>query len=158
MKTASLLFFLLFGFSIFAVSRDGRDSTNKDSKKAWIHIVKYKENVMVLNAEKSQKGLGLYNFYFPRRILGEYKIEPSGLQFIPFSETPPDMTEQQFVSQYWNDDLAVEKFFIPFSNIKKVKKWYGVKITMNDGKKYLFTTYHTKKMVKELQSHLDDLN
>lgn len=156
MKTALLLPFLLFGLFICAAS-DDKDSTNKHSKKPWIHVVKYKENVMVLNAENQRNGLGLYNFYFPKRILGEYEVTNSGLQFIPFSETPPDMTKKEF-NQYWNDEIEIERIFIPFTDIKKVKKWYGVKIKMRNGKKYLFTTNHPKKMVEELQSHLTNQN
>jgi hypothetical protein len=109
---------------------------------------------MVFN-DNSRKGI--YGFFFPKRILGEYQITADGLQFTPFSVSPPDIEEKQFLKQYWNDDLEIEKISLAYSSIKKVRKWYGVKITMTDGKKYLFTTNHPNKMVKELQSKLDVL-
>jgi hypothetical protein len=148
----SLIFFLIAGFSVFADSRVERDSTKKDSKTPLIRIIKYKENVMVLNSNSRK---GLYRFFFPKRVLGEFEITNDGLQFNPFSKAPSDISEKQFASQYWNDDLEIERISLPYSSIKKIRKWYGVKITMTDSKKYWFTTNHARKMVKQLQSNLD---
>jgi uncharacterized protein YlzI (FlbEa/FlbD family) len=148
-----IFLFLIASSSAFAYSEQ-RDSTKKHTRTPLIRIVKYKENVMVFN-DNSRKGI--YGFFFPKRILGEYQIIADGLQFTPFSVSPPDIEEKQFLKQYWNDDLEIEKISLAYSSIKKVRKWYGVRITMTNGKKYLFTTNHPNKMVKELQSKLDVL-
>lgn len=154
MKFTFVLFFLCFGISVNADSGDDKDTTKRDPKKPWIHIVKYKENVVELHAKSPHKGLGVYIFFFPRRVLGAYEIQPDGLLFTPFINAPDDIPQKQF-EQYWNDGLSPEQMFIPFSTITRVKKWYGVKIKTREGEKITFATHHAKKMVKEIQSHLD---
>jgi len=120
-----------------------------------IYVYPINENAAWLDLKNG--GFGLARL-FPVKIIGVKAVEEEGFRFTPAKEAPEGMMPQEIFDRFYMFNSLVKGIFIPYSEMKSVKLYYGITIRTNNGKRYHFRCKRPKQLVRDLRSHLKTVN
>jgi hypothetical protein len=143
--------FILSAIPVFSQTDPaGNEQKIKKQRTKLITFPRFSDDVAWLDLTK---GRYLLAAMAPAKVIGVRKVEADGFRFIPAMEPPEGLPPEAFMKFYRFSPL-IKEIFIPYSEMKSVKFYYGITIRTKDGQKYHFRGTHFKRLAREMRSKL----